>query len=169
MKRREALSLALVAPAVMRAASAGSLARLMLPRWEISKKYTLAFLDKMPAEHWAFKPVPEINEFAQQAVHIADGNYLLAGAVAGEKPAKPTPAKFTPETIRTYVAASYDYAAKVLGGLSDQAVGQTVDFFQEKLTRGTLAFRLLDHAAHHRGQMVIYLRLKGVVPPEYPG
>jgi uncharacterized damage-inducible protein DinB len=169
MKRREVFGLALAAPAALRAAPAGSLARQMLPRWETSKKYTLAFLEKMPAEHWSFKPVPEINSFAQQAQHIADGNFLLAGAIAGEKPPKPAPPASTSVAMRAYVTLSYDYAAKVLGGLSDEATGQSVDFFQEKLTRGTLAFRLLDHAAHHRGQLVIYLRLKGIVPPEYPG
>ena len=84
MKRREILSLALAAPAVLNAAPAGLVARQMLPRWETSNKYTLAFLEKMPEQYWAFKPVPEINSFAQQAQHIGDGNFLLANSLMNE-------------------------------------------------------------------------------------
>jgi uncharacterized damage-inducible protein DinB len=170
MKRREALALSLAAPiALLPAQPAGRLSTWMAPRWATSKAYTLAFVAKMPEEHYGFRPVPEINSFAQQALHIGEGNYLLASAVKGVVKPQQGPKDLTRATLTAFLTASFDYGAEVIGSLSDAAAGETISFFNQKIVKRELCFRMLDHVAHHRGQMVIYLRLKGIVPPEYPG
>lgn len=169
MKRRDVLSLSLAAPVLLHAAPPGSLAGYMLPRWETSKKYTLAFLEKMPEGHYGFRPVPEINTFAEQAMHIGEGNHLLASAVRGVPKPQQQRAGMTHSALIAFVASSFDYGSATFNALSDAAASESVTFFGQKILKRELCFRMLDHVAHHRGQMVIYLRLKGIVPPEYAG
>lgn len=169
MNRRDLLSLSLAAPALLRAAPAGSLAGFLLPSWESSKKYTLSFLDKMPEEHYGFRPVKEINTFAEQAAHIAEGNYLLASAVRGVSKPQQRREGMTRSALIAFVASSFDYGTATLDTLSDAAAGESVTFFGQKILKRELCFRMLDHVAHHRGQLVIYLRLKGITPPDYAG
>lgn len=169
MKRRDALILSLAAPALMPAQTAGRLSTWMAPRWATSKTYTLAFVSKMPEEHYDFRPVPEINSFARQVMHIGEGNYLLASAVKGVTKPQQGPKDVNRASLTKFLSESFDYAAEVIGSLSDAAAGETVPFFFQKILRRELCFRLLDHVAHHRGQLVIYLRLKGIAPPDYAG
>ena len=75
----------------------------------------------------------------------------------------------THSALIAFVASSFDYGTAMLSALTDAAAGESVTFFGQKILRRELCFRMLDHVAHHRGQMVIYLRLKGIVPPEYAG
>jgi len=169
MKRRDVLGLSLAAPVLLHAAPSGSLASYMLPRWETSKKYTLAFLEKMPEEHYSFRPVPEINMFAEQAAHIGEGNFLLASAVRGVPKPQHERAGMTHSALIAFVASSFDYGTVTLSALTDAAAGESVTFFGQKILKRELCFRMLDHVAHHRGQLVIYLRLKGIAPPDYAG
>ena len=120
MKRRDMLAFPLAAPAILRVAAAGTLAGQMLPRWETSKKYTLEFLNKMPEEHYSFRPVPEINSFAQQALHIGEGNYLLASAVRGVTKPQEGPKQSSRASILSFVAASFDYGSATLSALTDE-------------------------------------------------
>ena len=68
-----------------------------------------------------------------------------------------------PPTLVDLVMASFDRLK------SDADAEQIVQFFDEPIPKRELCYRLLDHAAHHRSQALVYLRLKGIVPPEYPG
>src|ERR1700691_4062747 len=57
----------------------------MVQEWQRAKSYTKEYLDAMPADGYGFKPTPEIRSFAQQMLHLADANYVLA-TVASDKP-----------------------------------------------------------------------------------
>src|SRR5581483_10015195 len=57
----------------------------MIAEWQRAKEYTKAYLDAMPEDGYGFKPTPEIRSFAQQMLHLADGNYLFATS-ASDKP-----------------------------------------------------------------------------------
>src|SRR5580692_11141191 len=59
----------------------------MVAEWTRAKAYTKAYLDAMPEDGYGFKPTPEIRSFAQQMLHIADANYVLATVASG----KPNP------------------------------------------------------------------------------
>jgi uncharacterized damage-inducible protein DinB len=60
--------------------------------------------------------------------------------------------------------------ASALDGLkSDADAEEMVQFFDDRIAKRDLCYRLLDHATHHRSQALVYLRLKGIVPPEYEG
>ena len=55
----------------------------MVKDWERAKAYTKEYLDAMPADKYGFKPTPEMRSFAEQMLHLTDGNYGIAAAAAG--------------------------------------------------------------------------------------
>ena len=142
-------------------------------RWSASRDYTLAVLDKMPDEHFGFRPMPEEWTFSQQLTHIADGNLLIAAPLRGDKPVYVVapPRQLAHTELKQHLEHSFGYVAEAFQRLpNDGAVEQRVDFLGgEKMLKRDLCYRLLDHVTHHRGQAIVYLRLKGIMPPEYPG
>jgi uncharacterized damage-inducible protein DinB len=135
--------------------------------WLVAKDLAIAVAQAMPAESYGFKPVPEEMSFGEQMFHIAQANYsYCAGAVKAKSPfAKPE--KFDKDGAIKALGESFDYCAKAVSNLSD-------DQLNERLTRGksTVSVRELFlgvemHMAHHRGQSEVYLRVKGIKPPDY--
>jgi uncharacterized damage-inducible protein DinB len=147
----------------------------MIKEWRRAKDYTKEYLDSMPGNAYSFKPTPETRSFGQQMLHLADANYLFATS-ASDKPnalgetlqnhniAEKT---ITPEkevTIKT-VMDSYDFVISAIQGLTPDQWQGTVKFGKTDITRSGLFGKAFEHQTHHRGQMVIYLRLKGITPP----
>src|ERR1700760_3143315 len=59
----------------------------IVAEWRRAKEYTKEYLDAMPDEGYTFKPTPEIRSFAEQMLHLADGNYFFISSASG----KPSP------------------------------------------------------------------------------
>ena len=57
----------------------------MVKEWERAKSYTKEYLDTMPEPGYALKPTPEMRSFAEQMLHLTDGNYGFVFAASGEK------------------------------------------------------------------------------------
>jgi uncharacterized damage-inducible protein DinB len=126
----------------------------------------------MPEEHYNFKPTPEIMSFGEQVVHTAGASFWFGSKIAGE----PNPAKeFKAEgkskaEIIEHLKKSFDYIEKAITNLSDEEAAKVIPLFGElKLAKAQTLLTIRDHTTHHRGQMVIYLRLKGIKPPQYVG
>jgi uncharacterized damage-inducible protein DinB len=139
--------------------------------WKQAKKQSLAYIDKMPEEALSFKPTPEIRSFSEQMVHLAYWNFGIVGKVVGK--ANPHDGKEnslmteikTKAALAKFVGESYDFVIAGLGTLNDAMLTEKVSIFGQNSTRISALGIALDHQAHHRGQTVIYLRLKGVTPP----
>ena len=143
----------------------------MVKEWQRAKDYTKAYLDAMPADGYALKPTPEIRSFAQQMLHLSDGNYFLASTGAGkpnpmgEKSNEKSVAQ-TKESVTKAVMDSYDWVIATLQGLSQTQLDETVKFANQDITRAGMFGKTFEHQTHHRGQTTVYLRLKGVTPPQ---
>jgi uncharacterized damage-inducible protein DinB len=116
---------------------------------------------------YAFKPTPEVRSFGQLIAHVADANFMMCAAVAGEKPAGESieKTKTAKVDLQKALADSFAYCEKAYAGLTDATGVQTVAFFggqQPKL--GVLSF-VNNHGFEHYGNIVTYMRLKGLVPP----
>lgn len=143
----------------------------MIADWKRAKEYTKEYLDAMPESGINFKPTPEIRSFAEQMLHIANGNYAFAASASGTK--NPNEGKDlekvkelkTREALTKAVMESYDYVITSLQGLSEDKMKDPVKIFNMEMSRGIAYERLFEHQTHHRGQTTIYLRLKGVKPP----
>jgi uncharacterized damage-inducible protein DinB len=142
----------------------------MIADWQRAKEYTKKYLDAMPEDGYSFKPTPEMRTFAAQMLHLTDGNYGLVGAATG-KPnplgkvsAEKTIAQTKDATTKA-VMDSYDYVIGALQGMTVEQLQETVKGGGKELPKYVLINKAFEHQTHHRGQAVVYLRLKGVTPP----
>jgi uncharacterized damage-inducible protein DinB len=178
MNRREVVGAAVATTVVMTTSGAGSqrlvsgqnrFAQDFLPAWQISKEVTLEFARIMPEEYYNFRPTPDVRSFAEQMSHIAESNLTwTARFVKGEKPPNNNfKGTLTKVQIVQLLERSFDYVAGVARGLDDKKAEVVVDFFDGKCSKSRILWYVRDHVTHHRGQTVIYFRLKGMVPPLY--
>jgi uncharacterized damage-inducible protein DinB len=124
---------------------------------ENSRTYTLAVAELMPEKDYNFKPVDTVWNFRELLHHIAYGiqwwedNFIKGKKVEWDQP----PAKANKKEIIVYLNKAYALVKDSIsnGKLTDDAV------------KGFHA--TLDHITHHRGQAIVYLRCKGITPPEY--
>ena len=124
--------------------------------------------EKMPEENYSFKPTPEVRSFGQLVGHVADANYMFCSVALGE----PNPAKNIEKTKTSkadLVAAMKDavaYCNKAFDGMTDAKGSQIVQIFGSmKAAKLTVLSLNTAHTDEHYGNMVTYMRLKGLVPP----
>jgi uncharacterized damage-inducible protein DinB len=144
--------------------------------YRIIKSFVSRAADKMAEDHYSFRPTPDVRTFAGLVGHLADANYRLCSVAAGEQ-SPPIEgiekSKSTKADLAQALAASFEYCDKVFGAMTDSA-GTTVVKFSaggegarvpiELPKLSVLAFHT-QHAFEHYGNIVTYMRLKGLVPP----
>ncbi|WP_019989629.1 DinB family protein [Rudanella lutea] len=142
-----------------------------LTEWQRAKEYTKEYLDAMPEEGTNFKPTPEIRSFAEQMLHLASGNYLFgsiatgkANPMAGKQMEKMEELK-TKAALSKAVLDSYDFMIDALKGTTDAQMAETVKFGKNEMSRELAFAKGFEHQTHHRGQTTIYIRMKGIKPP----
>jgi len=135
--------------------------------YNISKNNVSRAAEKMPEENYAFKPTPEVRSFGQIVGHVADAQYLFCSAVMGEE--NPSPGveknKTTKADLVKALNDAFAYCDKAYNAMTDAHAADMVKFFgrdQAKLT--VLAFSSA-HNMEHYGNLVTYMRIKGLVPP----
>ncbi len=140
-------------------------------KWENSTAYTLEFARSMPEDYYTFSPTPEEMTFGEQLKHIA-GNmiWLSSSYLKGTKNhVDPSATGNSKKEIIAMLEKSFAYAATTIDGLTQKEVTELVEFIAGPMTRMRVLFLMTDHVTHHRGQLVVYLRLKNVEPPKYVG
>lgn len=143
----------------------------MVVDWQRAKTYTKEYLDAMPEDGISYKPSTDIRSFAEQMLHIAGSNYAFAANAAGK--ANPYQGKNlekmeefkTKAALTKVVMDSYDFAISALQGVAEAQLGEKIKLFNQDLTRELAFHKAFEHQTHHRGQITIYLRMKGVKPP----
>ena len=73
------------------------------------------------------------------------------------------------EDVIKLLEASFDHAAQAISKFSASDLDDVVEFFAGPMTKRRVFFLMTDHVTHHRGQLVVYLRLNDIVPPKYRG
>lgn len=131
------------------------------------KSILLATAEKMPEADYGFKPADSVRTFGQIIGHVADSNYYFASMVLGEKSPSPQVEK-TKTTKAELIAAlkeAFAYADRAYDGLTDATAAQTVKMWGEDTPKlGVLSVNNI-HTIEHYGNLVTYLRMKGIVPP----
>ena len=141
-----------------------------IAEWERAKVYTLEYLDTMPEDGYAFKPVADIRSFAEQMDHLADANFAFAAAASGKKSPMEEPAEKMADQSKSAVTRvvmnSYDFTIDAIKSMSDEDFNKNVMLFGMNVKAGDALEKSFEHQTHHRGQTTIYIRLKGVTPPK---
>ena len=143
--------------------------------WQISKQFTLDVANAMPAEFYSFKPSPEEMTFGEQMEHIAGSNVYRFHEITGIRPAFPfDPAKPLPsdkESALKFLELSFDYVLDVLPKITPGQLKHTWHIPSWKGRNDpdgrAMILNMFVHTAHHRAQCEVYLRAKGIKPPDY--
>lgn len=142
--------------------------------WKISKQFTIAVAEKMPAGDYGFKATPEEMSFGEQMAHIGGSLIYRFAQIAGETPQYPGRSdKITKEIALKVLNQGFDYVIKVLPKLTDEQLSKAsfkVDFDGRptpEINGRDMIMNMFIHVAHHRAQCEVYLRLKGITPPIY--
>jgi len=140
--------------------------------WTVVRDNLLKMAEKMPAENYAFKPVPEIETFAQRVAHIAGANLFVCQGVLGRPTSLTRPAASTKPELIALLKQSSATCDSAFDSLSDAAAMERIDShlggpFPAAPTRTKLATlnNMVRHSNEVYGYMCVYLRLKGIVPP----
>jgi uncharacterized damage-inducible protein DinB len=129
--------------------------------------------EAMPAEEFGFKPTPEVRSFGQLVGHVVNANFFFCSQAAGEK--SPGTRNYEEVTEKPALVAalteSLAYCDKVYTATTDASFNQPVKMpaaFGNASTdtvRGAVLVFNTAHNNEHYGNMVVYLRLKKIVPP----
>lgn len=144
----------------------------IVKEWERAKTYTKEYLDAMPESGYALKPTPEMRSFAQQMLHLTDGNYGFAAAATGAtSPVGQGESEKTTDiskaNVTKLVLAGYDFVIENVKKMSPAQLNETTKLFGRfEMTKGTALAKCFEHQTHHRGQTTVYIRLAGAKPPQ---
>jgi DinB superfamily len=171
-----ALALSLALPfAAYGQTPADPMAATLLPRYRLITQSFLALAEAMPADKYAFKPssgaFQDVRSFGEQVKHVACGNFGFFNEIEKKTPPThcetggPSPAKTKAEIV-AYLREAFAYGerfvdATTVANALDSAGGP----YGGQSTRLGLITLAIWHASDHYGQLVIYSRMNGIVPP----
>jgi uncharacterized damage-inducible protein DinB len=133
--------------------------------------------EAMPEDRFNFAPTggefKGVKTFAEQVRHVASANFMFSGGIAGEKPPVDLGGENGPEALKTkteiikYLKDSFAYSHKAFGGINEGNATPSIPapWGQGTTTRLGLATLTIAHGFDHYGQMAVYLRMNGIIPP----
>lgn len=140
------------------------------PLYERIKDLYLRSAEQMPAEHYSYRPTPDVRSFAEILGHVANENYLFCAAAQGEE--DPNETDFEKTTAKGAliegVKASFAYCDPAYQ-MAEQRAMEEVTFFGNTGSRLWVLMFNVAHDSEHYGNIVTYLRMKGQVPPSSQG
>jgi len=137
-------------------------------QWNKSRAYMLELASQMPADGYVSKPSPDEMTFGEQMLHIASSNVFQTRGFGGGQRATFDPKQTDKESAILALRESYDVGAANIRALTDADLNsKIVDTGQGKMTALEAIILTLNHAEHHRGQAIVYLRVKGIKPTDY--
>jgi len=168
---RRAFVVALAGQALFRGTRADDRAALLAAAWERGGVYSREVAERLPADRWGFRPVPEVRSFHEQVVHLATATLGFADLILGAAPAPRLPSAPTVDEALALLSMASTRGLAAMRALpvrGDQRVPWSRRLWTgETVSLWSVAETMRDHATHHRAQMVLYLRLQGIVPPAY--
>jgi len=133
--------------------------------------------EAMPEDKFNFAPTngefKSVRTFAQQIKHVAAVNYEIAAAILEQKSpvdindeAGPASITSKADTMK-YLNDSFEYVHKAIATINESNLTGTVrgPFGEGTVSRLGLAMAITAHAFDHYGQMAVYLRMNGIIPP----
>jgi uncharacterized damage-inducible protein DinB len=151
---------------------APSPSRTVLDSWNDIGRKLITMAEDFPEDKYDYKATPAERTFAENLLHAAGVNYYFTNAVRGEKPpAEENPPRSQYKTkadVVAFVKKSFADGAAVIENRGDKGMSETVvDPYSNEETRiSDYAYAFIEHSAEHYGQLVVYYRLNGIVPPE---
>lgn len=147
-------------------------AQLLLGQWNEVGRKLIAMAEEFPEDKYDFKPTPAQRTFAEQLLHAAGTTYYFTSLANGQKP----PAEEDPKRenfkskaeIVAFVKKCFEDGAAAIKARGDKGMSDWVadPNSKDKMQVADLAYGFIEHSGEHYGQLVVYYRLAGLVPPE---
>ena len=149
----------------------GSPSKALLDNWNGIGRKLIAMAEDFPEDKYDFKPTPAQRSFAEQLLHAAGANYFFINPVKGVRPPTGDPKRSdykTKTAIVEYVKQSFADGAALIKSKGDDGLNDLwVNPFSNRQTRFSEgAWGFMEHSGEHYGQLVVYYRVAGLVPPE---
>jgi uncharacterized damage-inducible protein DinB len=145
-----------------------------LERLENSRNYLILVAETMPADKYNFKASPESLTFAENLMHIGFAIDWHSQSLLGGREARvwSTDTLFkvadrSKEEMIARINTTFEEAIQLIKEFDPTQLNDELDYFGLNRTKRQIFLLLADHITHHRGQMLVYMRLNGLVPPRY--
>ena len=136
--------------------------------WESTRTLVLGIVEIMPEDKYDFKPTPAVRTFREVLVHLIGENYTFFSRVSGDNlgsNARFDTLKSRAEILKA-LRESYDYGAGVWAGLTEEkALEMVAGRGGQPTQRWAAILGVIQDNMNHYGNLVVYLRLNGIVPP----
>lgn len=140
----------------------------LLKDWAELKPVMMAIAAAMPEDKFTYKSTPAQRDYGQQIMHVATGNMMYLRFFGGKAapPAFNRNASSKAEILQA-LAASFDYGDALIREQTDQSMLQVIQTnqFLGPSSKARVIYFLIGHTWDIYGQMAVYLRLNGIVPP----
>ena len=145
-----------------------------LERLENSRKYLLLVAETMPEDNYEFKATPESMSFAENLMHIGWAMDWHSQTLLGGREARDwntdTELKVDAKSKEEMIAAidhTFDETIKLIAQFDITKLDDRLDYLGLNRSKRQILLLLADHITHHRGQMLVSMRLNGIAPPRY--
>ncbi len=146
---------------------APSLAKELAASFQRASTEILDIAEAMPADKYGYKPTPEVASFGDQLVHVAGVTQRFIDSAKGTKTEAAPHGAMTKSEVIALLKKTFQSAQEMLAPLTDAQLLEPVKFpFGDRtVTRATFWQGALYQIRNHHGQLVVYLRMNGIVPP----
>src|SRR5713101_651640 len=144
----------------------------VLESWNDVGRKLIAMAEDFPEDKYDFKPVPAQRSFEEQLLHAANANYFFTNPAMGLKmPAEEDPKRDqfkTKASVVEFVKKAFADGAAAIKQKGDKGMSDLIvdPFANQQVRVSDMAWGLLEHSGEHYGQLVVYYRVAGLVPPE---
>ncbi len=144
----------------------------VLDSWNDIGRKLIAMAEDFPEDKYDFKPTPAQRSFAEQLLHATGANYFFTNLALGQKlPAEEDPKRDQYKTkaeVVAFVKKSFADGAAAIKTKGDKGMSDLVvdpDSHQQ-VRISDMAYGFIEHSGEHYGQLAVYYRIAGLVPPE---
>jgi hypothetical protein len=129
------------------------------------KAILLKSADKMPEANYSFRTTPDVRTYGEMIAHIADTQVFICAMAKGEQKKGDAAGKTSKADLSAALKASFDYCDGVYDSMTDAAGAAQIKMFGRQTTKIGVLNANVAHDNEMYGQMVAYMRIKGIVPP----
>ena len=143
----------------------------VLDQWNDIGRKLIAIAEDLPEDKYDYKPNPDSRSFVQALLHVSASMYYFTDPVLGQKVRYGDDPKRdnlkTKAEIVAFVKKAVQDGADVIKAKGDAGMSTAVNAGGPRLYRvDELAYGLCEHSGEHYGQLVVYYRANGLVPPD---
>lgn len=134
--------------------------------WNFVSGNLIAAATKFPESDYNFRPTPDVRSFAQLVGHIADSQFAFCASLLPQAKPRSGAEKLTAKAeLLTALKDSVAFCTAAADRTTDADAAQPVKMFGRDRAKLTVLWANITHSNEHYGNMVTYLRLKGMTPP----